>query len=172
MASIFGHGIVGFTLSKVIDNKNTKWLIIMAIISSILPDLDVIGFHFGIPYNHPLGHRGFSHSIVFAIFWAVFLMISIGHKNKILWFAVIFLSTISHGVLDAMTSGGMGVGFFIPFNNERFFFPFREINVSPLGIGNFLSKWGLRVIFSEIKYIFLPCFLIFGFVKLLKLKNK
>ncbi|WP_406682751.1 metal-dependent hydrolase [Seonamhaeicola sp. MEBiC1930] len=160
MASLFAHGIVGFTLSKVIDNKNLKWLIIAAIFSAIFPDFDVVAFKLGIPYEHPFGHRGFTHSIVFAVFWALFLMFTLGRNNKIIWFLVIFLSTASHGVFDAMTSGGKGVGFFIPLNNERFFFPFREIKVSPIGVKKFLSEWGLRVIFSEIKYIFIPCFLI------------
>ncbi|GAA4964820.1 hypothetical protein GCM10023315_12100 [Algibacter aquimarinus] len=81
-------------------------------------------------------------------------------KNKLTWFLVIFISTISHGVLDAMTTGGRGVGFLIPFNNDRFFFPFREILVSPIGIKNFFSSWGLKVLFSEFKYIFLPCLFI------------
>jgi len=83
-----------------------------------------------------------------------------GKKDKGVWFTVIFLSTISHGLLDAMTSGGKGIGFFIPFNNERLFFPFREIVVSPIGIKKFFSEWGLQVIFSEVKYIIIPCILI------------
>ena len=161
MASIFGHAVVGFTLTKVIDNKNTKWLLLASIFSTILPDFDVIGFRLGIAYEHPLGHRGFTHSIIFAMLWATVLMLTIGRKNKLIWFLVIFLSTLSHGVFDAMTSGGEGVGFFIPFNNDRFFFSFREILVSPLGIKNFFSTWGIKVLFSEFKYIVLPCFLIF-----------
>lgn len=161
MASIFGHGIVGFTLAKVIDNKNLKWLLLAAIFSTILPDFDVVGFRLGIAYEHPLGHRGFSHSIGFAIFWALILMLTIGRKQKLIWFLVVFLSTMSHGILDAMTSGGEGVGFLIPFNNDRYFFSFREILVSPLGIKSFFSTWGINVLFSEFKYIVLPCFLIF-----------
>ncbi|NNC49850.1 MAG: metal-dependent hydrolase [Flaviramulus sp.] len=168
MASIFGHSVVGFTLTKIIDSKNTKWLMLAAIISTILPDFDVISFRFGIPYSHPLGHRGFTHSILFAIIWAIILMIALGRKNKLIWFLVIFLSTISHGILDAMTSGGRGVGFFIPFNNERFFFPFREIKVSPIGIEKFFSNWGAQVILSEIKYIALPCILILLILYILK----
>lgn len=160
MASIFGHGIVGYTLSKVIDRKNLKWLMLAAIISTIIPDADVLSFKLGIAYEHPFGHRGFTHSICFALLWAVLLMLVIGKKNKILWFFVIFLSTLSHGILDAMTSGGRGVGFLIPFNSNRFFFPFREIKVSPIGIEKFFSEWGLRVIFSELKYVFFPCFII------------
>jgi inner membrane protein len=133
MPSLFAHAIVGFTLSKVAGGRNLKWLSIVAIFSAIFPDFDVIAFRFGIPYEHPLGHRGFTHSIVFAILWALILMFTLGRKNKLIWFLVVFLSTASHGILDAMTSGGRGVGFFIPFDNARFFFPFREIIVSALG---------------------------------------
>ncbi|ULC59257.1 metal-dependent hydrolase [Flaviramulus sp. BrNp1-15] len=170
MASAFGHSIVGFTLTKIIDSKNTKRLLLAAIFSTILPDFDVITFKFGIAYEHPLGHRGFTHSILFSIIWALLLMFIFGKKNKLVWFLVIFLSTLSHGILDAMTSGGKGIGFFIPFNNERFFFPFRGIKVSPIGISEFFSTWGLKVLFSEIKFIILPCFIILG-VRFLAIKT-
>ena len=166
MASIFGHAVVGFTLAKIIDKHHAKWLIVLAIFSTILPDFDIITFKFGIPYSHPLGHRGFSHSILFSFLWAFALMMTIGRKNKGIWFLVIFLSTLSHGILDAMTSGGKGVGFFIPFNNSRFFLPFRGIQVSPIGVGDFFSEWGMKVLFSEFKYIFIPSFLIL-FVRIL-----
>ena len=172
MASVFGHSIVGFTLAKIIDNKNGKWLLFLAIFSTILPDFDVIAFKFGAPYLHPLGHRGFTHSILFAILWALVLMLTIGKKKKVIWFSVIFLSILSHGILDAMTSGGKGVGFFIPFNNDRFFFPFREIQVSPIGISKFFSEWGIKVLFSEFKYIFIPCIIIFIVRFLLKLGKR
>lgn len=171
MASVFGHSVVGYTLTKLINTKHSKLLLLGAIFSTILPDFDVIGFKFGIPYLHPFGHRGFTHSIVFALLWALVLMFAFGRKHKLIWFLVILLSTISHGVLDAMTSGGEGVGFFIPFNNNRFFFPFREIKVSPIGIEKFFSEWGLRVIFSEIKYVFIPCFVIFVALHFIKYIN-
>ena len=161
MASVFGHAAVGFTFAKVIDKKGLKYLLITAIFSTILPDFDVLSFQLGIPYEHPFGHRGFTHSILFALLWALALMFTLGRKHKLIWFLVIFLSTLSHGILDAMTSGGRGVGFLIPFNNSRFFFPFREIKVSPIGISEFFSSWGIKVLFSEFKYIVLPCFFIF-----------
>lgn len=171
MASVFGHGIVGYTIQKLLDFKNLKWLLFFAILSTILPDADVLTFKLGIVYEHPLGHRGFTHSILFAMFWALLLMLLFGRKHKFIWFVVIFLSTLSHGILDAMTSGGKGVGFLIPFNNERFFFPFREIKVSPIGIERFFSDWGLQVVLSELKFIFIPCFLILA-VRFLVLKLK
>lgn len=160
MASIFGHGVVGYTLAKVIDSQRLKWLLIAAIFSTILPDFDVVGFKLGIPYSHPMGHRGFTHSILFSVLWALTLMFVFGRKNKGIWFLVIVLSTLSHGVLDAMTSGGKGVGFFVPFNDSRFFFALRPIKVSPIGIEKFFSEWGLQVLFSEFKYVVVPCCLV------------
>jgi hypothetical protein len=38
-----------------------------------------------------------------------------------------FVVTASHGALDAMTDGGLGIAFFAPFDNTRYFFPFRPI---------------------------------------------
>lgn len=160
MASVFGHAIVGYTISKVIDNKNLKWLLLAAIFSTILPDFDVIGYRIGIPYESPLGHRGFTHSFSFAVLWALILMFTIGKKHKFIWFLVIFLSVVSHGLLDAITTGGEGVGFFIPFENSRYFFDTRVIFVSPLSIKSFFTNWGLQVIFSEIKYILFPCLIV------------
>jgi len=160
MASIFGHGLVAFTTSKVIDSKANKLLLFLAIGSTILPDLDVLAFKIGIDYMHPLGHRGFTHSIFFALLWSVVLSFSFGKNRKLIYFIVLFLSTLSHGILDAMTTGGRGVGFFIPFENSRHFLPWRIIQVSPLGIQEFFSEWGIRVILSELKYIAIPCFII------------
>ena len=160
MASIFGHSVVAYTITKIIDSKTNKVLLFLAIVSAIIPDLDVITFKFGIDYMHPLGHRGFTHSVFFAVLWSAILSLLFGRNRKYIYFFVLFLSTLSHGVLDAMTSGGRGIGFFIPFENSRYFFPFRGIKVSPLGIEQFFSEWGISVLLSELKYIGIPCFLI------------
>ncbi len=47
----------------------------------------------------------------------------------------LFVATISHGILDALTDGGLGVAFFAPFVNTRYFFPWTPIKVSPIGAG-------------------------------------
>ncbi|WP_308990708.1 metal-dependent hydrolase [Mariniflexile litorale] len=173
MASIFGHSVVGFTLTKLIDTKHTKRLLLVAIFSTILPDFDVVSFQLGIPYLHLLGHRGFTHSLLFALLWAFVIMFTLGKQRKLIWFLVILFSTLSHGILDAMTSGGKGVGFFIPFDNNRFFFPFREIRVSPIGIEKFFSERGIQVLLSEFKYVIIPCFIILGVRFLIfKLKDR
>jgi inner membrane protein len=45
----------------------TGRLALVLVTLAVLPDLDVLGFHAGIPYEHPLGHRGLSHSLLFAL---------------------------------------------------------------------------------------------------------
>ena len=160
MASIFGHGLVGFTLSKVVDSVSNRVLLFLAMASAILPDLDVIAFKLNIPYSHPLGHRGFTHSILFALIWAILIAFLFGKNRKRIFAIVIFSSTVSHGLLDALTTGGKGIGFFIPFDNSRYFFPYQVIRVSPLGWKKFFSEWGMQVILSELKYIAVPCCII------------
>lgn len=64
----------------------------------------------------------------------------------------------SHGLLDALTNGGLGVGLLLPFDDTRYFFPaeYRVIAVSPIGVREFFTEWGLRVIVSELKFVVLP----------------
>ncbi len=135
-----------------------------SILLTILPDADVIGFGLGIQYEDMLGHRGFSHSIVFALLVSFLIAkFRLKYTGKYLYQGVIvlFLSTISHGILDGFTNGGLGVGYFIPFDSTRYFFPFTPIEVSPIGIRNFLSMRGLEVLWSEAKLVWIPSMLIF-----------
>ena len=67
-----------------------------------------------------------------------------------------FLVTVSHGILDALTNGGLGVAFFSPFDTTRYFFPWRPISVSPVGVGQFFSAQGVAILASEIEYVWLP----------------
>jgi inner membrane protein len=74
----------------------------------------------------------------------------------ILYFAAV---TFSHPLLDMLTNGGLGVALLAPFSNERFFFPWRPVQVSPIGAG-FFSERGVAVILSELVWIWIPSFLI------------
>ena len=145
-------------------------LLILAIVSAILPDIDVITFGY-IPYESVFGHRGFTHSIVFAVIWSLGLTLLFGKQRKRIYYLVLFFATLSHGIFDAMTTGGRGVGFFIPLENSRHFLPWRVIQVSPIGVQEFFSEWGLSVILSELKYIALPCIIILITLSILKNKN-
>jgi inner membrane protein len=75
-------------------------------------------------------------------------------------FLFYFLSCVSHSILDAMTTGGLGVAFFSPFENSRYFFPFRPIKVSPMSVASFFEGKGLVVIKSELIWIGIPTLLL------------
>jgi len=131
-----------------------------AIACAVIPDLDAIGFWLGIPYGSVFGHRGITHSLLFAAAAAVvaaeivFPHAAPALRNRVL--LGIFLAALSHGFLDAATNGGLGVAFFSPFSDARYFFPFRPIEVSPIGIRSFLSARGIAVLRSEAVWIWIP----------------
>ena len=124
------------------------------VLGTIIPDADVAAFAFGIPYEHTFGHRGFTHSIVFALLFAALATLLV--RGRAAAFAFVFVCTMSHGVLDAFTDGGLGIAFFSPFSNERYFFPWQPIRVSPLGAG-FFSGRGLETLKSELVWVWVPC---------------
>lgn len=176
MASIFGHALTAFSIGKPIAKKlYTFKLVLLGILCSILPDADVIGFRFGIAYKSFWGHRGFSHSFVFAGILAILFTFIFYKfrtlKEKSIIAVYLFICTASHGILDALTDGGKGVALLSPFNNTRYFFPFRPIKVSPLGISNFFSKWGAKVLLSELLWIGIPCLILFLVFKFRTKKN-
>jgi len=122
-------------------------------IATILPDLDVVAFRFGIPYSAMFGHRGFTHSITFALIVASLAALLLRSRAA---FPFLFLCALSHPLLDALTDGGLGVALLSPFSNERYFFPWRPIRVSPIGAG-FFSARGVETLVSEVVWVWLPC---------------
>ncbi|MFP5240615.1 MAG: metal-dependent hydrolase [Acidobacteriota bacterium] len=78
--------------------------------ASILPDLDVIAFRLGVAYASELGNRGFSHSLLFAVCWALAgacfcKLMRISFRRAFLF---LLACTASHGLLDAFTTAGSG----------------------------------------------------------------
>lgn len=174
MASAFGHAAVAYALGCFGKKPLRNWkLFLLGIICSIIPDADVISFSLGIPYESFWGHRGFTHSLVFAFLFGglVSLLLYPKQRRKITGLILglyFFLSTASHSLLDAMTSGGLGVAFFSPFDNTRYFLPWRPIKVSPIGAENFFSEWGLLVLKSEAVWIGVPCLAIIILITLIR----
>ena len=159
MPTIISHPAVTLAAAMVGGRKQVSGrLLLAAVAASILPDADAIGFNLGIPYDHPLGHRGFLHSITFAVVIGLLgiLLASRLQASRIATFSVLFISTVSHGLLDASTDGGLGIAFLSPFSNERFFFPWHPIRVSPISVERFMSRRGLEVLRSEFVWVWLP----------------
>jgi inner membrane protein len=163
MASAFTHGIVALAAGKFFFAERMPvrfWVLL--VVCTILPDVDVAGFFLGVRYSDTLGHRGFFHSLLFALLVAVLVMVAafpaVKRFSKQWWLiiACFFSATASHGVLDAMTDGGYGIAFFSPFSGTRFFLPWRPLEVAPIGVFGFFSRWGWDVLMSELLWIWLP----------------
>jgi inner membrane protein len=164
MATLFTHALVGATLGQAAPQELRKrrafWF--AAVLCASLPDIDVIGFSFGIHYGDLWGHRGITHSLLFAALTAVCVTLALrkeSHKaGKLI--LLLFVITASHGILDALTNGGLGVAFFSPFDLRRYFFPWRPIVVSPIGVGRLFSFRTMRVLWSEILWIWVPALVV------------
>jgi inner membrane protein len=162
---------------------------IVSAVCAMLPDIDVISFAFGIRYEDMFGHRGFTHSFFFAALTGLAATSFVrsdpgsrpstrsgrpealegriadsGRVGLFLWFTAV---TASHGLLDALTNGGRGIAFFAPFSDHRYFFPWRPIQVSPIGVG-FFSPRGLRVLASEAGWIWAPSAIIAASARLFR----
>lgn len=134
-------------------------LLVLALVCATLPDVDALGLWLGIPYDHPIGHRGFTHSLPFAVALAgagAFFAPRLGAEPAIA-FWLLFASAASHGLLDAMTNGGLGVALFSPFSSRRHFLPWRVIEVSPLRPSALFSRRGAIVLRSELRWVWIPC---------------
>lgn len=134
-------------------------LAVAGAIASVLPDADVVAFRLGIPYSDPFGHRGASHSLAFALLVA--LVATALHErlgsNRRATFAFVLAAAASHPLLDALTDGGLGVALLWPLSDERFFWSFRPIGVSPISPARLFSARAARVFGSEARWVWAPC---------------
>ncbi|MCB9914870.1 MAG: metal-dependent hydrolase [Planctomycetes bacterium] len=171
MASLFTHAYAALSGAAVLDGRGDRArLLALSAFASVVPDADVLGFRFGVAYGDLWGHRGLTHSLAFAVLLGLAL-VRLGFPRERAftpswwrlwaWFAAI---TASHGAFDALTDGGLGVAFLSPFDPTRWFAPWRPVLVSPIGVANFFTAYGARVLRSEVLWIWLPWTLGLGLV--------
>ena len=119
MCSVLTHPAVPLALAPLLpQGAFSPTLLLVGAACAVIPDLDVIGFQFGIGTHPVLGHRGVTHSIVFAAALSALLTFTLfRHRAPTLWviFLFLFVSTLSHPLLDMMTNGGRGVALWAPF---------------------------------------------------------
>jgi inner membrane protein len=167
MPTIFSHIAVpiavGFGLGK--DSVPPR-LIAAGVAASIIPDLDVLAFHFHVAYANDYGHRGFTHSLAFAAVLGILaaLLAPILRSKRLTAFLFTTVSAASHGLLDMLTNGGLGVALLWPYLSERMFFPWRVIEVSPFSLSQFIGLRGWRIITSELLWVWLPAAIAFVLV--------
>ncbi|HDS1127338.1 TPA: metal-dependent hydrolase [Stenotrophomonas maltophilia] len=217
MPSIITHAAVPLALWCAADRgRIPPRLLAAGVIAAMLPDADVLAFALHIPYADAFGHRGASHSLLFACVLAAVAAVlaffgsgrpwsaphSSGSRRP--WSAVscqprlapteeamarsgsgqpwsavlrqprlaptkagstvastlqaavfVFVCAASHPLLDAMTSGGLGVALAWPWSEQRFFAPWRPIRVSPFA-PQFFSARGVSTLLSELRWVWLP----------------
>lgn len=153
----------------------TLWFLGAAL--AVAPDLDVIGFRFGVPYDSLLGHRGLSHSLPFAMVASGLLGFTAYRSGAgpLTWKQVwrfLFLAMALHGILDAFTNGGRGIAFFAPLSATRYFFPVRPLEVSPLSITGFFTSRGLAILASEVRWVWLPALVLMACVAWIRSRGR
>lgn len=118
---------------------------------SLLPDADVIGFRLGVRYADDWGHRGATHSFVFALGVALLAaLVARAARMPARRTALLVLAVVaSHPLLDTLTDGGLGCALLWPFSTERYFAPWTPLPVAPIGRA-FLSSRGMRVALTEL----------------------
>lgn len=160
MASVITHVAVPLLVGRALklpDGVSKKRLAVAASLLASLPDLDLATFVFDLRAWDALGHRGFFHSLPFALLMALLVAAVFfrgPHFKPVL--GLLFAAAASHGLLDAMTRGDVGIALFSPFVTERFLFPFRPIPVCPLGVTEYFGRWGAIVIGNELMLIVVP----------------
>jgi len=160
MPTIFSHPAVPLALAVAIGTPHIRpRLLIAGTVASIVPDLDVLAFRLGIGYAHEFGHRGMSHSLLFALFLGLIACAAARWLQASRSAALFFVSAAaaSHGLLDMLTNGGLGVALLWPYSDERFFFPQTPIEASPLSLRRVFGSAGLAVLGSELLWVWLPC---------------
>lgn len=158
MPTVLTHAVVPLAAAIALGSNRVNARTAMAgMAAAMLPDADVLAFALGIPYADAFGHRGASHSLLFAAALATLGACAyrwLGTTFRRTWFWL-FACAASHPLLDAFTNGGLGVALFWPWSDLRVFAPWRPIRVSPIGLGFFGSR-GIAVLASELRWIWLP----------------
>ena len=157
----FGHVAVGLAASRFWAGRRghlvpSKVSMLVYAALALLPDIDVLAFRLHIPYGARFGHRGALHSLAFAGFVGCFVGLVQAFRRRP-WLGLALLTsavTASHGLLDALTDGGLGVALFWPFTEHRYFFVWTPIPVAPIG-RSALSVYGLSVVLTEL-WMFSP----------------
>lgn len=164
MPTILTHALLPLAAAAALGRTRLPPRLALAgMAAAVLPDADVAMFALGIDYAHAWGHRGASHSLVFALACGALaaLLARSLQTRAIGALAFVALSAASHPLLDMLTDGGLGVALFWPWSDARHFAPWRVVEVSPFA-NRFFSARGAEVLWSELRWVWLPTVVVAG----------
>lgn len=174
MPTVITHAAIPLVLGAALGRGTIPpRLAVAGACAAMLPDLDVVAFRFGVAYADAFGHRGASHSLLFAAaVGAIGLPGARWLRSRAVPAATwLFACAASHPLLDALTNGGLGVALFWPWHEARMFAPWRPVEVSPFG-AHFFSARGLAVLWSELRWIGLPALVSAAVVALIRSRRR
>jgi inner membrane protein len=159
--TIISHAAVPLALGVGLGERRiARPLVLAGVAASMLPDADVILFRFGATYDDVWSHRGFSHSIGFALLLGMVAALLMRRlAPPLVTFAFVALAAASHGLLDMLTNGGHGIAILWPLTDQRFFFDWRPIQVAPLAAARFAPR-AAAIVTTETRWIWLPATLV------------
>jgi inner membrane protein len=167
LVTTYTHGFVGLGLGAIFNGRRASWLFwMLAVLLPICPDFDVFSTA---QYGSPWGHRGFTHSLAFALVLALICAAATRrwlHSSFWALTGFFFILTASHGVLDAFTNGGEGIPFFWPFSDRRFG-PWGPIQVQDIGF-ELPDPRQSRSIRTELLWVWLPTTVLVGTIWLVR----
>lgn len=154
MATIYSHAVVGLGLARLYTGRPMPWTYwILAAALPIVPDLDVFSTA---AYGGALGHRGITHSLLFALAIGSLAAGATFRRFRVRWWSLAALFSLiiaSHGLLDALNRGGANVPFFWPLAGS--YGNWGLIPVSDIGVG-LPDAWRSRAVRAELLWLWLP----------------
>ena len=163
MATLYSHALVGLGMGRIFTARRMSFPFwILAAVLPMVPDCDAFSPY---AYGSIWGHRGFTHSLCFALGVSFLAAASAFRFLGVRFWPLLvlfFFITASHGILDAFTDGGFGIPFFWPFHDQRYG-PCGPIHVADIGF-EFPDPRTSRTVRTELLYVWLPIAVLVGIV--------
>jgi inner membrane protein len=149
--STIGHVFVGAAASRYATPSGSgargvaAWALITG--AAILPDIDLVLPAIGVPDSLTLGHRGATHSLIFALIIAAGITLVLAAAQlPVRRIAIAATAAIgSHALLDTLTRGP-GVAWLWPFSSVRL----PTLPILPIApVDDLLTRHGLLLLAAE-----------------------
>jgi membrane-bound metal-dependent hydrolase YbcI (DUF457 family) len=148
MPTPISHAAVGFAIAAWTQQRPpTRRVCAVAAACAAVPDIDYFGW--------PLAHRGFTHSLAFAVVGAaaatfIFFRGPQWTQQRARIALILGLALLSHACLDALSTYSFGVEFFAPFSPQRFRFVWTPLGDPTGGLTGQLVQEALVVLLPAV----------------------